>query len=236
MSGWAALAEGIGQGINTGVDIWQYLDDRDRTSRARSRVADSQEDVDNQYAAMLADIEQYYNDRGSLGSAEDVNKYKQIIGSYNPSDYVYDDFGKFSDEYGKTVDDFVNPYYDQIIKGTSDALQHTAAGAGLGRGTGAALNIAQGVAEKEDELYKTALDAYNTDRSQAYTEYNDYIKNMQSKLDSLNKATQTQATLYGNLASDYYDAMDAKQTALTNLKSDKIASDQGYAAAMAGLI
>lgn len=236
MSGWAALADGISKGVNTGVDIWQYLDDRDRTSRARSRVADSQEDVDNQYAAMLADIEQYYNDRGSLGSAEDVNKYKQIIGSYNPSDYVYDDFGKFSDEYGKTVDDFVNPYYDQIIKGTSDALQHTAAGAGLGRGTGAALNIAQGVAEKEDELYKTALDAYNTDRSQAYTEYNDYIKNMQSKLDSLNKATQTQATLYGNLASDYYDAMDAKQTALTNLKSDKIASDQGYAAAMAGLI
>lgn len=236
MSGWAALAEGIGQGINTGVDIWQYLDDRDRTSRARSRVAESQEDVDNQYAAMLADLEQYYNDRGSLGSAEDVNKYKQIIGSYNPTDYVYDDFGKFNDEYNKTVDDFVNPYYDQIIKGTSDALQHTAAGAGLGRGTGAALNIAQGVAEKEDELYKTALDAYNTDRSQAYTEYNDYIKNMQSKLDSLNKATQTQATLYGDLASDYYDAMDAKQTALTNLKSDKIASDLGYAAAMAGLI
>lgn len=236
MSGWAALAEGIGQGINTGVDIWKYLDDRDRTSRARSRVDKSQEDVDNQYAAMLADLEQYYNDRGSLGSAEDVNKYKQIIGRYNPSDYVYDDFGKFSDEYNKTVDDFVNPYYDQIIKGTSDALQHTAAGAGLGRGTGAALNIAQGVAEKEDELYKTALDAYNTDRRQAYTEYNDYIKNMQSKLDSLNKANQTQATLYGNLANDYYDAMDAKQTALNNLKSDKIASDQGYAAAMAGLI
>lgn len=236
MSGWAALAEGIGQGINTGVDIWKYLDDRDRMSRARSRVADSQEDVDNQYAAMLADLEQYYNDRGSLGSADDVNKYKKIIGSYNPSDYVYSDFGKFSDEYNKTVDDFVNPYYDQIIKGTSDALQHTAAGAGLGRGTGAALNIAQGVAEKEDELYKTALDAYNADRQQAYTEYNDYIKNMQSKLDSLNKANQTQATLYGDLANDYYDAMDAKQTALTNLKSDKIASDQGYAAAMAGLI
>lgn len=236
MSGWAALAEGIGQGINTGVDIWKYLDDRDRTSRARSRIADSQEDVDNQYAAMLADLEQYYNDRGSLGTEDDVNEYKKLISSYNPSDYVYSDFGKFSDEYNKTVDDFVNPYYDQIIKGTSDALQHTAAGAGLGRGTGAALNIAQGVAEKEDELYKTALNAYNTDRSQAYTEYNDYIKNMQSKLDSLNNATQTQATLYGNLANDYYDAMDAKQTALTNLKSDKIASDQGYAAAMAGLI
>ncbi len=236
MSGWAALAEGIGQGINSGVDIWEYLDDRDRTSRARSRVAESQEDVDNQYAGMLADLEQYYDDRGSLGSQEDVNKYKQIVSNYDPSDYVYDDFGKFSDEYSKTVDDFVNPYYDQIIKGTSDALQHTAAGAGLGRGTGAALNIAQGVAEKEDELYKTALDAYNTDREQSYTEYSDYIKNMQSKLDSLNEATQTQATLYGNLANDYYSTMDAEQTAKTNLKSDKISSDEGYAAAMAGLI
>lgn len=236
MSGWAAAAEALGNAVNTGVDIWKYLDDRDRSSRARSRVAENQEDVDNQYGTMLADLENYYNNRGSLGSKADVNTYKNIIANYNPEDYVYDDYGKFSDEYNKSVDDFVNPYYDQIIKSTADSLQHTAAGAGLGRGTGAALNIAQGVAEKEDELYNTALDQYNTDRSQAYTEYSDYIKNKQAQLNALNNATQTQATMYGNLANDYYDAMDAEQTAKMNLKSDKIASDQGYAATLASLI
>ena len=236
MSGWAAAAEALGNAINTGVDIWKYTDDRDRTSRARRRVEKNQEDVDNQYATMLADLEEYYNNRGTLGSKEDVNAYKNIIANYNPEDYVYDDYGKFSDEYNKTVNDFVNPYYDQIIKSTTDSLQHTAAGAGLGRGTGAALNIAQGVAEKEDELYKTALDQYNSDREQAYTEYSDYIKNKQAQLDALNKSSQTQMTMYGNLANDYYDAMDAEQTAKMNLRSDKIASDQGYAATLASLI
>lgn len=236
MSGWAAAAEALGNAVDTGVDIWKYLDDRNRTSRARSRVAKNQEDVDNQYATMLADLEEYYNNRGSLGSEADVNTYKNIIANYNPEDYVYDDYGKFSDEYNKTVNDFVNPYYDQIIKATTDQLQHTAAGAGLGRGTGAALNIAQGVAEKEDELYKTALDQYNSDREQAYTEYSDYIKNKQAQLDALNKATQTQMNMYGNLANDYYDSMDAEQTAKMNLQSDKIATDQGYAATLASLV
>ena len=236
MSGWAALAEGLGKAIDTGVNIWKYTDDRDRTSRARRRVEKNKEDVDNQYATMLADLEEYYNNRGSLGSKEDVNTYKNIIANYNPEDYVYDDYGKFRDEYNKTVDDFVNPYYDQIIKSTTDSLQHTAAGAGLGRGTGAALNIAQGVAEKEDELYNTALNQYNSDREQAYTEYSDYIKNKQAQLDALNKAKAYQMDMYGNLANDYYDAMDAEQTAKMNLRSDKIASDQGYAATLASLI
>lgn len=236
MSGWAAAAEALGKAVDTGVNIWKYTDDRDRTARARRRVEKNQEDVDNQYATMLADLEEYYNNRGSLGSEADINAYKNIIANYNPEDYVYDDYVKFSDEYNKTVDDFVNPYYDQIIKSTTDSLQHTAAGAGLGRGTGAALNIAQGVAEKEDELYKTALDQYNSDREQAYTEYSDYIKNKQAQLDALNKATQTQMTMYGNLANDYYDSMDAEQTAKMNLRSDKIATDQGYAATLASLI
>lgn len=236
MSGWAALAQGIGDTINTGINVWKHVDDRNRTSRARKRVEKNQEDVDNQYAAMLADLENFYDQRGTLGNADDVATFKQKIASYDPNDYVYSNYGKFADEYGKTVDDFVNPYYDQIIKATSDQLQHTAAGAGLGRGTGAALNIATGVAQKEDELYKTALDQYNRDRSQAYTEYSDYIKNKQAELDALNKAKAYQMDMYGSLAKDYYDAMDAEQTAKMNLRSDKIASDQGYAAALASLI
>lgn len=236
MSGLGAVSQGIGDVINTGVGIWKHNDDKARTSRARKRVEQNQKDVDNQYAAMLADLERFYDQRGSLGNANDVASFKQQIASYDPNNYVYSNYGKFADEYGKTVNDFVNPYYDQIIKATSDQLQHTAAGAGLGRGAGAALNIATGVAQKEDELYKTALDQYNRDRSQAYTEYSDYIKNKQAELDALNKAKAYQMDMYGNLAKDYYDAMDAEQASKMNLRSDKIASDQGYAATLASLI
>lgn len=236
MSEWGALAQGIGDAVNTGIGIWKHTDDRDRTRRARHRVEKNKEDVDNQYAAMLADLDSFYDQRGSLGNADDVATFKHLAAGYDPNDYVYSDYGKFADEYGKTVNDFVNPYYDQIIKATTDQLQHTAAGAGLGRGTGAALNIATGVAQKEDELYKTALDQYNKDRSQAYTEYSDYIKNKQAELDALNKAKVYQMDMYGSLAKDYYDTMDAEQTAKMNLRSDKIATDQGYAATLASLI
>ena len=62
---------------------------------------------------MLADLDSFYDQRGSLGNADDVAAFKQQIANYDPNDYVYSDYGKFADEYGKTVNDFVNPYYDQ---------------------------------------------------------------------------------------------------------------------------
>lgn len=155
----------------------------------------------------------YDNPDNFLGTQEDVQAYREAIKEYNPSDYVYDfrEF-KYTDENGreKTVDDFVNPYYDKIIGDTSKRIQHSAAGAGVGRGTGAATAIAQGVAEKEDQLYKTALDAYNQDRARSYSEWSGNIQAMQNKLNQLKAATDSQLTLKGNLASDYTDTQQQR--------------------------
>ena len=188
--------------------------------------------TDAQYNQLIDQINQYYNTRGSLGTRSDVNTYKQAISNYNPEDYAAD-VGEFN--YGKSVEDFTNPYYAQIIGQTRDQLQHTAAGAGLGRGTGAALNIAQGVASKSDELYNTAMNQYNQDRSFEYRKYADAIRNNQNRLNALNSANQYKIGLQGNLASNYYDTQDSRMSDIMQAQQDRLNAQTGYASAIAGL-
>lgn len=194
--------------------------------RAQGKVTDAQ------YDQMINEINQYYNTRGSLGTRSDVNDYRSAIQNYNPEDYVAED-GGFN--FNKTKEDFVNPYYAQIIGQTRDELQHTAAGAGLGRGTGAALNIAKGVAEKSDELYNTAMSDYRDERDFAYKQYTDAITNAQNRLNALREGNQYKLGLQGNLAQNYFDTMDARQSDLMAAKQDKLNAQVGYASAISGL-
>ena len=186
----------------------------------------------NEYNNIINEIDSYYNKRGSLGSAQDVNAYKQAIADYKPEDYAAD-VGDFS--YDKTKEDFLNPYYSRIIGDTANSIQHSAAGAGLGRGTGAALNIAKGVSEKSDELYRTALQDYNTDRNFAYKQYQDRIANNQARLNALNSATQYKMGLQGTLAQDYYNTMDSRQSDYLKAKQDQMSAKSAYDTAIVGL-
>lgn len=188
--------------------------------------------TDSDYGALINQIGNYYDTRGSLGTQADVNAYKQAIASYNPDDYAAE-IGEFN--YGKTVNDFANPYYAQIIGQTRDQLQHTAAGAGLGRGTGAALGIAQGVASKSDELYNTAMNQYNQDRQFQYQKYADAIRNNQNRLNAINTAQQYKLGLQGNLASDYYNTQDARMGDVMQAQQDRLNAQVGYGSAIAGL-
>lgn len=228
-----AIGNAIGSLASAGINAYNAYKQREAQRQARNKLEQQQEKARNTYAGMLADTEDYYERRGSVGSEADAQTYADLIRSYNPEDYVAD-FDEYT--YGKSVEDFLNPYYDKIIGETAKATQHTAAGAGLGRGTGAALNIASDVAKKEDELYKTALQEYNTDRAQDYKEYADYITNTQNKLNALQKARSQQLAQYGDLAQDYYGVMDEAQAAKNAITQDKLAADQSYAAAMAGLV
>lgn len=118
---------------------------------------------------------------------------------------------------------------------TTSQLQHTAAGAGLGRGTGAALNIAKGVTEKSDELYRTAMQDYQDERNFAYQKYQDAITNNQNRLNSLLGAKTTQMQMQGNLANDYYDVMDQAQADRIAAEQDRLNAKTSYSTAMAGL-
>lgn len=188
-----------------------------------------------EYDRMMRDIDDYYARRGSLGSYDDVMGYKQSVASYNPQDFVYTPQKTFDETFTKTRDDFINPYYDQIIGDTTEQVQHSAAGAGLGRGSGAAAAIAKAVAEKDNELYKEAQQMYQDERNFQYTKYNDAIRNAQERLNQLRAATDTKISMQGNLANDYFSAMDAQQADLLRARQDKLGTMATYSSAMAGI-
>ena len=214
--------------------------ERDYQSRMAAIAALREQDkiTEDEYNALAGQIQKYYEDRGSLGTKDNVKEYKAAIEGYNPEDYVYDfekEVGTFGDNYTKTKEDFLNPYYNKIMSDTADQVQHSAAGAGIGRGTGAALNIAKATTEKSDELYKTALQEYNQDRSQAYKEYADAITRNQNRLNALREGNQYKMGLEGDLAKDYYNTQDQSMSDLLKVQQDRLNAKQAYSNAIAGL-
>lgn len=197
--GWGALIGG-GVGLLAGIfQSWANTEDEERREQileqAAKQLNTSQESLDSLFR-------QYYNEHNAIGTQEDVEQYHNLVDNYDPNEFVYD-FDEFN--YDKDVDDFYAPNKQAIIDKVSDQLQHTAAGAGIGRGTGAANQIATGVAEKNESLYKDALNAYNQDRQFAYQIWNSNIQNQQNRLNQLKNVRDTQISMYGNLANDFQE-------------------------------
>lgn len=221
---------------NIGMNMFNSASESSRREEARNYLTGQKGSTDTAYERLIGQITDYYdNKRGSLGTSDDVAKYKAIISGFNPEDYTYTPEKSFDQSYTKSREDFLNPYYDQIIQDTANKIQHTAAGAGVGRNPGTLVNIAKAVAEKDNELYKEANELYNTDRDFAYKTYSDYIQNMQDNLNRKLQATQTQMTAQGNLAQDYYSAMDSRQSDILKARQDQINANTSYSTAMAGL-
>ena len=202
--------------------------------RAYLRGAQSQ--ANSAYSNIINSINDYYGKRGSLGTSSDADAYRQLIAGYNPEDYTYlpDKFNEA--DYGVgSRESYINPYYQQIIDDTAAQVQHSAAGAGIGRGSGAAQAIATEVAQKNNDLWKEANQEYKDERNFAYNQYSDYIRNMQNALTQRQNAMNTKLTLQGNLANDYYSVMDSQQSDRLKALQDQIATNSTYSTAMAGL-
>lgn len=230
----ALIAGGVAL-ANIAGNMYAAQQDKESRREGRQKLTEMKDASDNDYTRMLNDVNSYYSGRGSLGTLRDVNDYKKAIAGYNPDDFTYTPEQTFDKTYTKTRDDFLNPYYQQIIGDAAEQVQHTAAGAGIGRGSAAAYQIAKTVAEKQNELYKEAQAEYKDDRQFAYNEYQDYIKNMQENLDRKRAATDTKLSLQGNLANDYFNVMDQAQADKIKVQQDKLATGAQYGAAMAGL-
>ena len=217
---------------NMGAGIYNDYKERESKSKGRAATRQARNDAATQYGQMMGDIQDFYDQRGSLGTEADANAYRAAIGGYDPNSFVYNR-GQFG--YNKTRDDFLNANYDKIIGDTAATVQHTAAGAGLGRGTGAATSIADAVVRKNEELYNDAQRAYEADRDFAYKSYSDYAQAMQDALNQKRAATESKIALQGNLAQDYYNTLDSRQSDLLKLQQDRMATLANYDAAIAGL-
>lgn len=223
---YGALA-GAAVGLIGGV-IGEY--EAAQSERERRRII---EEAAQQYGTSVAEMQQmvnnFYSENTPVGREADLTKYRELVDNYDPNEFVYD-YEDFDNNYN--VDDYYAKNKDAIIDKVSDQLQHTAAGAGIGRGTGAANQIATGVAEKNEDLYKDAVNAMNQDRQFAYNLWNAKIQQGQNRLNQLQNAYNTQIGMYGNLAEDYQQwqqnklqqSLDLQNNAATNKMQLTLAS------------
>ena len=233
----AAAIIGAGASLaSSGISAYSNYKSQEAQMKARKEAADQLraqgQITDAEYNSVINSINQYYATRGSMGTQNDVNEYKQAIANLHPEDYAAPDPGF---QWTGSKEDYLNPYYGKIIGDTANSIQHTAAGAGLGRGTGAALNIAKGVSEKSDELYRTAMADYQNERDFQYKKYQDAIRNNQNYLTALREGNEFKIGLMGNLASDYYNTQDSRMSDVLKAQQDKLNAQQTYANAIAGL-
>ena len=216
---WGALAGGA-IGLAAGL-FGAYEQAQDEKERRRI-LEQASKQLNASTAELKAAVDQWYKDNPSMGSQEDVSKYTELVGNYDPYEFVYD-AEDFDNNYN--VDDYYAPNREALIEKTGDAVQARAAGAGIGRGTGAANQIATAVADKNEDLYKDALAAMNQDRQFAYNLWNAKIQQGQNRLNQLKNAKDTQLSLYGGLAEDFQNWNKSKLQSMIDLDQQKMNND-----------
>lgn len=216
---WGALIGGIAGGVAGTIGgifkAWANSNSEKEKQELINRAAKEYNASADQVEAMFRS---YYATNPSLGTQTDVETYQNMVRNYDPTQYAYK---PTEFEYDKTVDDFIDPYADQVMDAAAKKVNASAAGAGLGRGTGAANAIAQREAEVYGGIYDKAQAAYNADRSQSYNEFQGYIQNMQNYLNSINANTQFQIQQTGNLAADYQNMQRQQVEDMAQLASDR---------------
>lgn len=200
----APIAEIIEGGIKGTADVGFGVYDRYQQSeaakKAKKRVEKVSQQTESDYNQMLEMLDKWRGDQITTASPQMVSEYSRLLENFDPSEYTADiEKFEFTDEQGKplTREDFLAKNRDQILQIVTDRIQHSAAGAGLGRGTGAALGIAEGVAAKDEELQRLANEEYRAERQQAYSEWSDYIDKMQRKLDAERAGTESRISMLG---------------------------------------
>lgn len=210
----AALIGGAGSLIGSGINAYSAYKDRKAAERRRKQANQQIGSWESQAQAILNEA---MNNNVSLSSEGDLDAYQNLKRSYDPSKYIYD-FEPF-DKSNYHVEDYLNPQREAILSDVAKRVQNTAAGAGLGHSSGAVEAIAEGLINKDEELYNQAREQMNTERSFDYGAYTDFINQKQKQLDTLQSgALQRMGLLRGDIQFDQeqQDALLANRLNLGN--------------------
>ena len=217
--GWGGA---IGGFINGAVNAINAAEERDEARRARKdrerAVEQGRQMAMHDYDKMEELLRDYDAGRIRLADDQMVNDLRSAINSYEPEVY---NFGKFGDEYNKTVDDFLNPEAEKIANLAGLKTQADLASRGAAKGTGGLAGIGYSRWEAAEKLYNDAQQALQDDRTQAYTEYSDFIKNMQNKLDTLNQGKLKKIDLLSGTVSNEQTAQSDYMSDLMSLMGDR---------------
>lgn len=177
-----------------------------------------------QYQKMENLLSAYNDDRYNWADDATYKQFMDLVNNYDPNAYVYN-FGKFGDEYNKTVDDFIDPNAQKITEMAGLEQQANATQAGNAGGTGALANMGYSRWNAASDLYKQAQDDLYRDRTQAYQEYSDYITNMQKKLNTLSNQQLKKIDMLGGNVEKEEQAKSDYMADLLGVMGDKAQSN-----------
>lgn len=193
-----AIENVIGDVIGAGVNAWNSYKQREyekeQQRKKEQAIQQAQSQANATYDQIMGMLGNYDASRMRLASPEMASEYMDLISNYQPQTY---EFGKFGDEYNKTVEDFLNPEAEKIAQLAGLETQAQLAGQGAAKGTGGVAGIGYSRWKAAEDLYKDAQNQMLADRSQAYREYSDYIANMQNKLNTISQGQLQKANLLG---------------------------------------
>jgi len=216
----------VGDTIGAVASVYNADQERKAAKEARDEkikaIKEATESAGNTYDKMTRTLSDYDRKRIRLADDEMVKELKKLMGDYSPEVY---DFGKFGDEYTKTVDDFLNPEAEKIAELAGLKTQADLAARGAAKGTGALAGIGYSRWDAAEQLYKDAQQALKDDRAQAYTEYSDYIDNMQKKLDTLNQGAKDRINILSGAVQNEQTAQGDYISDLINLMGDRASTN-----------
>lgn len=218
----------VGGAIGIVGGIFQAAAEEEDYERRMEILDQLQQMTDLSYNEIEQAFTEFYKNYEPGGTQQDAIEAAQKIRNFDDTfakrleKYGLDDPENLKFEYNKDVTDFLNPYMGNVINASNASVQHSAAGAGLGRSTGAAKAISENTAKEYDKLYNTALSAYNADRSQAYTEFQGYLDNANKQLNMLTSNDQWGITQQKQLGQDYLNWEAQQVENKTDLNKDRI--------------
>jgi len=228
MPGWGTA---IGAGVGLVGGIFQSIAEDDDEERRQQALRKLSKQTNTSYDRIARMYDEFYRNYKPGGTQQDAEEAAAKIRSWDAKvaarfeEAGLTDPSAYKFNYDKTVDDFLNPYMDSVIDRSNQKVQHSAAGAALGRSTGAAKAISENTARETDELYKTALSAYNTDRAQTYNEFQGYLSNMQNRLNTLLQSDQWSITAQKDLGDDYLNWAAGQLENKANLEQNRTNTD-----------
>lgn len=201
--------------------------EKNRTAQQRAaqekarRISEAGAAADATYNDILDLLEDFKAGQYEWATPEQKELYQQLVSTYEPQTY---EFEKFSDQYNKTVEDFLNPEAEKIAELAGLKKQAELAGMGAAKGSGADAVMGYSKWEAAEKLYEDAQKALQEDRGQAYQEYGDYIDRMQKKLDTINQGTLNKINLLGGNIAKSEQAESDFMADLISVMSDQAAS------------
>ena len=230
--GYGTLIGGV---AGLGLGLFEGLSEDSNKKAARRAIKDAIDQYGEDSEIVKNMLDNYYSGDYSLGTTDDVTRYRTEVSKYNPNDYIYSDYEDF-DKDAYNVQDYYDANRGNQINAAANAVQAAAAGQGIGRGTGAANAIANAVVNKNSELGDEAWNRLTSDRTFDYNLWKDNIDMNQSKLDALNQGQQYVLSNYKDLANSYLNNeadkvqnyMDYYNNLNTNLLNAQLAKAGTY--------